>query len=237
MAKDTSLVSKIWSHRRILRSLFKSIYFNFHYLPFWQAIRLPILLYKPKFLDLKGSVVIDADTIRFGMIRMGFPMVSLFPNSGITIENHGGTIIFNGKCQIGNNSAISMGMGKLTFGSGFCATTSLKIACYYNITFNDNVLIGWDCLFMDTDFHKLAKLSGGYSKGYGEIFIGKNNWFGCKCVVLKNTRTPDYCTVTATSLLNKNYDVPEYSVIGTSSHIEVKVKDVYRKIGDDKIIY
>lgn len=47
--------------------------------------------------------------IKFGMIRLGFLTVSLYPNTSIVYENHGGTIVFNGKCTIGNNSAISIG--------------------------------------------------------------------------------------------------------------------------------
>lgn len=42
----------------MLRSVLSSIYFNFHYLPFRQAMRLPILLYKPKLLKMKGNVKI-----------------------------------------------------------------------------------------------------------------------------------------------------------------------------------
>ena len=54
-----------------LRMLLPSLWFNFKYLPFKQAVKLPILLYKPTFLELKGSVVIESDSIRFGMIRLG----------------------------------------------------------------------------------------------------------------------------------------------------------------------
>ena len=43
------------------------------------------------------------------MIKLGFPQVSLYPDSGMVFENHGGTIVFHGSCRIGNNSAISVG--------------------------------------------------------------------------------------------------------------------------------
>lgn len=49
---------KIWKHRRDLYSIIKSVYFNFHYLPFKHAIKLPILLYKPKFFKLQGHIKI-----------------------------------------------------------------------------------------------------------------------------------------------------------------------------------
>lgn len=242
-----NIVLKCWKNRKILRSIFKTIYFNFHYLPFLQAVKLPILLYKPHFIKLRGSIDIASSNIRFGMIRLGFPMVSIYPNSGIIYENKGGKIIFKGACNIGNNSAISVGVGGdkiarhheplLEFGDRFSASASFKVACYNKIIFNDKVRAGWDCLFMDSDFHKLTKLAGGYSKGYGEIVIGKNNWFGAKCTVLKNTHTPDFTTISATSLLNKSYLFPEYSVIGENAVIEVKANNLYRNIDDDIIDY
>ena len=39
--------------------IFQTIYFNFHYLPFKQAIFLPIILYKPQFVSTKGKIIID----------------------------------------------------------------------------------------------------------------------------------------------------------------------------------
>lgn len=44
----------------LLRAIISSLYFNFKYLPFNQALKLPILLYKPYFKELKGKVVIDS---------------------------------------------------------------------------------------------------------------------------------------------------------------------------------
>ena len=100
-------IKKIFRYRYILYSL----YFNFRYLPFKQAIKLPIVLYKPHLLKCKGTIVINPidGKITFGMIRLGFPGVSVYPNNGITWENHGGTIIFKGKCVIGNDSYLSFG--------------------------------------------------------------------------------------------------------------------------------
>lgn len=93
---ELSLVLKrVWRGRRILRYILHSVFFNFHYLPFHEAVKLPILLYKPKLLKLKGTIKIkQEDKIGFGMIRLGFPEVSLYPNTGIVFENYGGTIVF-----------------------------------------------------------------------------------------------------------------------------------------------
>lgn len=229
---------KIWRNRWVLRSILSSIYFNFHYLPFKQAIKLPILLYKPKLIKCNGKIVIVADNIHTGMIILGVRKVSIYRNSGIIFENSGGTIVFTGNCCIGNDSAIAVGnQGRLVIGAKFCATAALRLVCYNEIKFGDKVLVGWDCIFMDTDFHKLTRVVGtGYSKGYGKIVIGSNNWFGCKCTVLKNTKTSDYISVGSNSLLNKEYDFPSYSVIA-GNPVKVFAQGLYLNRDDDKIDY
>ncbi len=80
MNKD-SFISKAWRRKSDFRSIFASIYFNFHYLPIRQAIRLPILLYKPKFKKLKGKIIIDSPKLKYGMVKLGFEKVSVYPNS------------------------------------------------------------------------------------------------------------------------------------------------------------
>lgn len=88
------ILKRVWRGRRILRYILHSVFFNFHYLPFHEAVKLPILLYKPKLLKLKGTIKIkQEDKIGFGMIRLGFPEVSLYPNTGIVFENYGGTVV------------------------------------------------------------------------------------------------------------------------------------------------
>lgn len=234
------ILKKIWRYRKILRSIFPSIYFNFRYLPFKQAIRLPILLYKPKFYNLKGSITIDSPHISLGMVLWGFNNVSLYPNTGIHIEIHGqGKIIIKGRCKIGNASAISIGKkGTVIFGNGFTSWSSLHLVAYHRIEFKENVLIGWESTCMDTDFHKLTKLSGGYSKGFGAIVIGSNTWLGLKCTILKNTKLPDYSVVGGNSVLNRDYtvDTPSYCVLA-GNPASLRKKGVYRKAGDDDINY
>lgn len=232
-----SIIAKVWKRREILHSIFPTLYFNFHYLPFKQAIKLPILLYKPTFYKLEGRITIDAHQITFGMARFGFPQVSLYPNAGMAWELHGkGEIVIHGKCKIGNASAISVGKkGKIIFGNNFIASTSLKITSYCSIEFKEDVHIGWENIFMDTDFHKLTKVSGGYSKGYNPIVIGSNNWFGLRCTVLKGTQTPDFCVISGNSVLSRKFDeVPTHSLI-SGNPAQLKRTGIYRNMEDDTI--
>lgn len=154
------------------------------------------------------------------------------------IENHGGKIIFSGKCSIGNNSYISIGeKAVVQFGNEFCASTSLRLVSYNKICFGDRTRLGWDIIVMDTDLHKMTKLSGGYSKGYAPIKIGSDNWFGNGCRIMKRTTTPDHCIISAGTILSNHISVPEYSVIGTEQNIVIKATGIWRNIHDDKIHY
>lgn len=45
-------------------------------MPFKQAVKLPILLYHPHFVCLKGKVLLDSSIISFGMITLGFNKVT-----------------------------------------------------------------------------------------------------------------------------------------------------------------
>lgn len=229
----SKLTKNIW----ILRSIFHSIYFNLRHLPFHQAIKLPILLYKPTLINNTGIFVLKGK-IRFGMIQLGRPTVPIFPNSGIVIENRG-RIVFNGKCSMGNGCAISVGKhGILNLGDGFSASTGAKIVCYHSIIFHEKVRVGWQSIFLDTDFHSMKSIDGKRrSKGYGSIEIGQNCWIASYCKILKGTKIPSYCTVASNTLLNRICDAPSYSLIYNSTETKFKQIDMWRDITDDAIQY
>lgn len=224
-----------------MRSLPQTIYFNFHYLPFKQAVHLPILLYKPRLLELKGSVSIictGGGRIKYGMIRLGFPSVSIYPNRGIMYENHGGDIIFHGAFHAGNNSYISVGAkAKVEIGDDAGAATSLKIVSYDAIHIGNKSLFGWDTMLLDTDFHKMTKVKGGYSKGHAPIWIGDYNWFGNSCKILKRTKTPDYLVVSAGTILSGEVNALSYSVVGTENKVVVKATGLWLNPDDDALVY
>lgn len=215
-----------------------SIYFNFKYLPFKQAIKLPILLCRPRLISMRGKVVIKAGAIRIGMIRLGFMNVPIYPNKRIIWQNCG-EIIFEGDCCIGNNSAVSCGKtGKIVFGNNFAASTTLKIVSNHLICFKENVCFGFENSVFDSDFHKLTSQDKNNKEHipYKPIIIGSNNWFGVKCLILKGSQTPDYCTIGAYSLLNKKIDVPPYSIIGGNPVI-LKKTGYFRDTNNDDIKY
>lgn len=214
-----------------------SMYFNLHYLPFKQAIKLPIILFKPKLLKCKGEVIIESENIKTGMIQLGEMHVSLYPNNGIVFENHGGKIVFKGKCIIGNSSALSIGeKGCCILGNNFRATASFKLTSYCHIEFGENVIIAWEVIIMDTSFHRLKDKDGNFkSKGFAPIIIGRNNWITIRCMIHSGSKTPDYCTLGSGSILNKDYSSLPTHILLAGNPLEIKAKDVWIDLEDHDI--
>lgn len=229
-----ALLCKIWRWRWLLRSMPSTIRFNLHYLPLSQAVRLPVILYKPRLLKLKGRVMIEGQ-VRFGQILLGQPLVSLYPNDGVVYENHGGTITFRGNCAFGNHTAMSIGpQGHLVVGADVCASAGLRLACHHSLTLENRVRLGWEVTMLDTDFHSLTRMDGGTTQPARPVVIGENSWLGYGCTVLKGTMLPPYTTVSARTVLNRVYDFPPYSVVGDKAEVVVRRSGVYRDLQSEK---
>lgn len=216
-----------------------TVFLNFYYLPFKQAIKLPIILYFPHFYALKGKVIIDSQIIKFGMIRMGLLNSPICKKKGFSWMNESGTVIFKGSASFGAGSVLKIGSNRnaiLEFGNNFGNAISVNIDCNYKIIFGYNVLIGWDTIIMDSSMHRLKTSDGKYAnKGYDEVSIGNDNWITTKCIILPGTKTPNKSVIATKSLLNKDYSAyPEYSLFVGSPARQIKT-GVWRDITDNSI--
>lgn len=220
-------IKNIWS-------LPTTIWFNFHYMPFKQAVKFPIFCYKVRLRKVEGSICILSDSIRTGMISIGQDIVGIYPDTGVVWES-AGTVIFRGSARFGNSCAVCVGRhGTLDIGDNFVTNAATKIVCVYSIKIGENARLGWETLLMDTSFHRIKGMDGKLKgKGYAEIALGCNNWLGTKCTVFPGTKTPDFCVIGAGSFLNKDIsDYPTHIMIA-GNPIQIKVRDVWRDVYDD----
>lgn len=218
---------------KILRSLPQTIYFNFHYLPVRQAVKLPIILYRPKLLKCKGSVRIEGP-VRFGMVRMGLRFVSIFPDNGITWENKGGSVVVKGNMIIGNDSYISIGeKGEVVFGENFGINAGLKLVAYRRVVFGQTVSLGWNVWIMDTNFHPLYDMEKKcYKSASGPIEIGDYNWLASGCRVLHSVVTPPKCTFALNSVITSGSVMEPCCVMG-GNPLKIITRNVYRDFVND----
>lgn len=169
------------------------------------------------------------------MIRLGFKMVGVYPDTGLTLENNG-VIVFKGSAVIGNDCYISIGSkGQLELGNNFAATAGLKLVCSNSIIFSNNTLIGWNCKFMDTNFHQMYDLKKDcFKPASGPIFIGENNWFATGCSVMHSVKTPEHASFGLNSIITRNAEMKSYSLMG-GSPLRVLTEGVDRINGKDTI--
>jgi len=221
--------------KNVFRVWLPSIRFNFHYLPFKQAVKLPVLLYKPDFRKLGGNVVIESDTITCGMIRLGFNRVNVYPDNGISWLNEG-TIVFKGRVSIGSDSYILIRPnGHIIMGDDFSCSAALKMVSCIGIEFEEGVHFGWECIIMDSNFHPLYDIEKKqFKKAYGKIHIGANNWFSTQCMIMHSVETPERCIFGARSIITRGGKYESYCLHG-GNPLHVLSRNVMRIYGEDQI--
>jgi acetyltransferase-like isoleucine patch superfamily enzyme len=196
-------MKKFFKHIQELN--FKSIYFNFKYLPFSQAIKMPIMISNKVYLrTMAGRIILDCP-IKRGIIKIGYGDVGIFDDKkSRSIWEVSGEVVFKGKCSIGHGSKISVGKsGKLTLGDNFEITAESSIISFSEIQIGKDCLISWDALIMDTDFHKIKDENNNLLNPPKPIIIGDKVWIACRCTIMKNAVIPSGCVIGANSVLGK----------------------------------
>ena len=191
-------------------SLPKTIYFNLKVFNFKTAIKLPIFIsFDTKIGNLrKNSIILEGD-IRKGMIEIGLSNLEGVGNkrkSFIQIgTNENAKIIFKGNAYFASGALITVDRGCLTIGNNFIANNNFCISCNNKVDFGDNVLIGWNSNFLDSDNHKVIDEKSKISKN-DRISIGNHVWIGANCDFLKGANIGDNSIVGYKSLVNKKFN-------------------------------
>jgi acetyltransferase-like isoleucine patch superfamily enzyme len=186
-------------------SVIKTIYFNLKYLPFKQAIKLPVLISKKVYLKTSKGIIEINHSITFGMIKIGFGDVGIFDEKrSRTIWQIYGKVIFYGTANIGHGSKISVAKsGVLSLGNNFRITAESSIVVHLKIDFGSDCLLSWDTLVMDTDLHKIKNEFNIQVNCPSPINIGNSVWIGCRNLILKGAIIPDNSIIGANTLVNK----------------------------------
>ena len=194
---------------------FLTFYINFKFLPFRQAVKLPIWIYgKTKFLLLSGKFIIEAPTVSRGMITIGKTQHNPCASGGGTEILNVGTVIFKGKTIIGCGCRIVVFGGKLIFGENFRMGNQNMISSNIHVEFGKCVSIAHQIQVFDTDFHYMYNLTNKTVKNNSEpVIIGDHCWIGHRTTIMKRTELPAYTIVSSNTLLNRKYDVSKGAIL------------------------
>jgi hypothetical protein len=212
-------------------SIVRTIYFNFHYLPFEDAVEFPIILYKSvRFKKADGQIIIEADRIRSGMIHIGNENYGFQWKNDYTVwEQLGGKVIVEDGVILGKGTFISVGENAiLRFGQNVSFGGNARLICMKSITIKSNTMVAWDVSILDTDFKSTFNtITNTINLTEKPVLIGSNNWlcFGCK--ILKGSVTPDFCIVSAGTIINKDYtDAGEMAILSMNENVKVIAKGI-----------
>lgn len=148
------------------------------------------------------------------MIKLGIKHEPGILSRGFRLENYG-LVIFNGAGVLGNGSALAVKRGgTVTLGRNFGITGDFVLHCQKSVAIGDNFSCSWNVTICDTDFHEYRNIETGEKMPVAKkVVIGNNVWLCQRVLVLKGAIIPDWCTIGAMSLVNKEYVCPAYSVI------------------------
>lgn len=186
---------------------YKTIWFNFYYLPFNQAIYFPIIISKNVYLKKMAGKIIFECPLRYNLVNIGFGEVGIFDEKrSRSIWQVSGKVIFKGKTLLGHGVKISVEEnGSLIIGKNFKLTAETAIVCHDTIEFGENCLLSWDILIMDTDSHSIINENGVKNLMTKPVLIGNHVWIGCRSTILKGVIIPSNCVIGAGSVLNNKY--------------------------------
>jgi len=196
----------------------KTLLFNFRYLPWKHAIRLPIFVSHRVWLRrLSGRVTLSE--IKTGAVRIGFDDVGLFdPKSSRTIWMVSGLVEFQGEAAVCHGSKFVVS-GTLSVGRSFFMSSASAIVAQRHVSIGDDVLISWDVLIMDGDGHRIYDANGKQRNSPMPVMIGNKVWVGCRTLILKGVHIADGVVVAAASTVSKSITASDSIVAGNPAKV------------------
>lgn len=194
---------------KFLKLNLRSVFLNFYLLPFKQAVHLPLLFARNVKISTiyRGGVQLNSKNIAPAMVQIGYGIVGnvdgKFERSIVEIRKPG-KVVFDGKCCLGSGTRLNV-HGNLSFGDNVRINGNSNICCLSDVEIGGGTIVSWDCLFMDTDFHKIYE-DGKIVNENSPVKIGEKCWIGCRTTVLKGSEIPDGSVVGAGSLVCKKFD-------------------------------
>lgn len=187
----------------------KTLWFNFRYFPFLQAIRIPVVLTRRVnvtccyrwFCELRGGV-------KTGMLKFGILDRESHLNSNCLLSIKG-KLVLNGTGfhSFGPGTELCIGkQGVLTIGNNFSASARNIISCSCAITIGDDNMWSYENVVMDTDTHQICDENGNITNYNKPIVFGKHVWLGCRNIVMKGCEIADGCMVASGSKISGRYE-------------------------------
>lgn len=193
-----------------------SLLFCLRYLPFRQAIHIPVLIHPSvRIENLHRGTINFVGEIKSSMLVLGFPGTVGQSNCKTLLSiEHGGRLIVSENVQMARGTRIIIGnQGVMQIGEHFWCNGDCFFNCTTKISIGDNNMYGWNISFNTTDGHHVYD-NGVMKPMEGDITISNHVWIASNCHIAKNTFIADDCVVAQQSLVGKRFEQPKCLIGG-----------------------
>lgn len=205
----------------------RSVWFNFRWLPFGQAWRLPVWIapnVRVKSMWRGGLVLGDA---RFNSCHIGFhcaDAVDCYGVHTIVCIKRGGRWLVDSGLHIGRGAIVNVNPeGVLRTGRNFAVSGTTSFVCSKSIVIGDDVQFSWSSLVMDSDAHRVYDVEGKWVNEPREVRIGSRVWVAANVTIMKGSVVGDNCVVAGNSLVNKAFGESGCVIAGVPAR---RVRDI-----------
>lgn len=197
-----------------IRSLPKTLFFNFKMFPLEMAVRLPVFIgCNVNFGELsRGRMCLVNWNKKHYRVTIGLGGSVHIPanKSGYLSCGKNAMITFNGTANFGEGVSLRVDYGDIEFGENFSANKNCCFNCEKRMTFGKHVLLGWNINVRDTDGHQVY-VNGDARQLQKDINIGDHVWIGSFTDILKGTIIGNDSVIAWRSLVLKAF--PEDNVL------------------------
>lgn len=209
-----NILKRVYIHIIGLNKIIRSLLFCLKYLPFSEAIKIPVFLEVP--IDVvklkKGNIVLrGAISTRQILFVEGINLFSS-PLTRLYVEEDS-RIVFEGRAFISKGCSLRVDSGGiLEIGNGFIANKNCIIRCSDRVLLHDDVMMGWNNEINDNDGHPIY-IDDIKIKSTSPISIGPHVWITSYVKVSKGVHIPSGCIVAKGAVVTKKHENPN-SLIG-----------------------
>lgn len=202
---------------------FYTLYFNFIFFPFKQAVKMPAFVYGwPKLFSQFGSFECEGEC-HVGMLRLN---VSYSEGPQYSVGNtelliYGKVILKrfknNERCEIGSGCRINvLPDAEMVIGGNSKIANSCNITVYSKLSIGTVSRIAHRCQIIDSNYHFIADFTKRRVKRLAApISIGDYCWICNSTTVTGGSVIPNRIIVGSNSLVNKDLSsIPEGSIVG-----------------------
>lgn len=188
-------------------SIPKTVYFNFSVFRPGVARHLPVrVCHSVRLRGLRrGAVVLEGWEKSHYKVKLGFGgSEHIIPNSYglVDIRSNESRIIFKGPALLARGSSLRVAGGCVTFGRNFMTNRNCVISSSYRMDFGDDVLVGWNCSFRDTDGHTVIR-DGEAAERHKRVSVGNHTWICSFSDLQKGAEVGNDCVVSWRSCVTK----------------------------------